>query len=1528
MKKRVYTRILIVALVCTMLLGLVGFAPMVETAAASAGEQKVAAAANDGGTSGEVKDQPEQEQPTPTPAPTQEPEPEPTDDPQPGMCKVTIEQPDGGEITCTGLPKDGQVKAGTELTFTVSEDETAVSSTFRKAAVNGKVVEDVKGGKFSVVVEENITVTAEFFGIQSVTVSDADKWTQSKTVTVKTIGSVDSMTYQTTDGEAVPFDRSFEVKDEIGEKPVKYTITVNGGGQTAETTVEVSKIDSTCPRVTAITEEIKNKRNRVVGYKCTVTVKDAGSGVNKNSFLICEKKLIKDTEYTLNDFKGNAIDQEDGSVVFTFSYKNNRNYYFKISDNAGNQYKGDNVADTIAPKILGYGMEPGSDASDAAQAAEVWWAGNGAILTVRAQDDSDIQFFALNEATPVECGKDQDDEHGEYEWAKFRITKSGEYTVRVADKSGNTAEETITVKYDPNAPVIKSANYKVGPEDGNWLKQILSDITGGKLFNETFQIAFNINDDKDDEKDDIYASGIDKVYYCRVEEKDDNAPGDEDWILIENASDGKATVQIPKDFTGRIKLRVCDRAGNENYAEVGFDAEQAGSSGELITNEATYRGTGDMIVMAKTGDGESSEPYKKVEKDGKPKVVRSVDFEIYTTAPALKKKEETQTPDDSGVVKTTTKTYAYGKSTVTAQYNGEDLDLKTNLSESGRYVYTTGLGKDGQVYFDGNVVFTAEYTIVETTDVTVNDTKTSSTKENTITQTVSVPVRVQNYLDAPKFTLGGEPNEDGWFNANGNSLSSVNITTTNSMVPVDTTYTIQYWKNGQSESDATEVFKGTITASAEDIAADGTAIKQAEFFDGEQALFQIKKYNKSGFYKITAESHDNIQNKTPEISTVFQYDPDSADIRVSFEQEKVYGDDANKYFDILRTAEIKVLDGAFTGNENEVEKIAVKFDYKGADPQQVGEWEFHKYDDMPGGYWIVQYTYGVNSGDARDGDDYKMTVDVTDNAGNTSRTDENGWYYINNSKDPEKLDGQELASSHYTGHAGNDFTIDQTKPVVSVRFDNNNVRNGKYFSAGRTATITVTEHNFSTENVEMTANNATVGGSASEGWSQNGDVWTKTVTFDPQDAVCEFSISVTDLAGNTCTNDEVNYGDSAAHGEFVIDQVNPTLNITGTDASPYADDCAPGFTAHDTNMSAEYTMTLDRTVRASRNENVSDRFLTRDSVSVTGTDINAVFHTITQEAENDGIYVLNVTATDMAGNSSQATATFTVNRHGSFYVFNEALADVVNAKYVQKADGSYQVKEYNASPLVADSVKIEIYRDGQLVTTLTPAIGAGVIGASGLYEYTYDLPAEHFAQNGRYRVALSSVDEAKNESDNTKLDDALLEFTVDSVAPEITMIKGLEKGIVNAKSLDFTASVMDTYGIASVQILVDGKVVKEYVTQEAYDKLTADGRTLDHEYAVLTSTLDFNAECTLLESSSRQHVVIVVTDMAGNVTQTDSKDFAPAYDFHDSVLVSTNFWARYTHNVWALIVTGVVILAVAGGVWYVTAKKKKEQMAA
>ena len=1550
MKKRVLSRILTVVLVCTMLLGLVGFAPMVETLS---GSQQTIAAVD--GSTGDIKDTPDagrtdkdtgdtgdagEKEPEPDP----DPEPEPKPEPDPGKCIVTIEQPDGGTITCKQLPENGQVEKDTKLTFTVSPAEGVVSSELVAVRVNGKALDINKKGEFTVTITENTTISAEFFGIRSIKVWDADKWTQSKNVTIETIGSVSSMSYQNPKGENVAITgNTFVVEDSIGKEPVEYKITVNGKeaaeGKTATADAEVKLVDSEPPKLESKVENVKNN-NDYKGYKyhCIVTVRDNGSGVKTDSLRICDGT----TEWKLENFgKAKVVGNEDGTVVqFEFCYKHNTNYFFKVKDRVGNWYVG-SVVDDSDPDITGYEMEHGS-CKDAEK--NIWWAGKDACLTISARDAGGIQSFKLwygenpVKLTKLETAQDAD---GEYTKALFSIDKSGEYTVVVTDKSGRKAEETITIQYDPNAPVFKSAKYTTSA-DGNWLKSLLNKLTNGALFNETVGITVAVNDGENGKDNGVFASGVAKVEYLLVETTTANASADkaerdgsasqEKWkgteLVIE---DGKASIPIKddfkKDFTGYIELRATDNAGNESFVTVKCDEENPDNTGNLeITNKATYSGEGNLIVMAKTGDGTDQKAYTKAEGAEQPEVVRSVDFDIYTTAPSkeLLPDRETKETDSADGKITTTTTYSYGEPTVTA-YGNEGLSIEDKFSEdeaaAGNRTYAASIGSGtDRVRFGGNVKFTVSYPIMKRTETTGKAPAEEKTND-AVEQTVSVPVRVQNYLDAPAIELKTNENKidngDSWFNSNGHPLTSVNSTTSNSMVPVDTTYTIQYWKNGQSESDATVIFEGTITADEKEIAANGTAVKQTEFFNDKNAPFRIAEYNKAGYYKITAVSTDKIGNSKEAKSLVFKYDATAPMIEADFKD--VMQPSANgKYYNIQRTVTISVTDEGFTGTEDltNAEKITCK---SGADALREEAWTWTK------GHWECRYSYGVASGDARDGDDYELTVSVTDNAGNTSRTDKQGLYYINGSETAKS------EASHYTGagQANNQFTIDQTKPVVSVVFDNNSARNEKYFSAGRTATITVTEHNFDPEkSVSMTAENATAGADAKEGWTRNGDVWTKTVTFDPQDAVCKFRIDVTDLAGNECPDEDVNYGSSAAPREFVIDQVNPALEITGTNATPYADACAPGFTAHDTNMSTEYTMTLTRTVRASRNANVSDRFLTRDSVTVTGTDINAVFNTITEEAENDGIYILDVTVMDMAGNSTQATSTFTVNRHGSFYIFNEALADVVNAKYVQKADGSYQVTEYNASPLVGDSVKIEIYRDGQLVTTLTPAVGAGVIGASGLYEYTYDLPAEHFAQNGRYKVALSSLDEAKNESDNTKLDDALLEFTVDSVAPEITMIKGLEKGIVNAKELTFSAAVLDTYGIASVQIQVDGKVVKEYVTQEAYDALKAGGQTLDHEYAVLTNTLDVGVECKLLESSSRQHVVIVVTDMAGNVTQTDSKDFAPSYDFHENVLVSTNFWARYIHNVWALVVTGVVILAIAGGIWYVTAKKKKERTAA
>ena len=1567
MKKRVLLRILTVVLVCTMLLGLVGFAPMVETLS---GSQQTIAAVD--GSTGDIKDTPDAGSTDKDTGDTgdagekePEPDPDPEPEPDPGKCIVTIEQPDGGTITCKQLPENGQVEKGTKLTFTVSKAENVVSSELVAVRVNENALDiskDInKKGEFTVTITENTTISAEFFGIRSIKVWDADAWTQSKNVTIETIGSVSSMsyTYKNQKDEMAITGNTFEVKDNIGEKPVEYTITVNGSGaaegKTATADAEVKLVDNIAPTVTSSSERANRKNSRIFDhYHWTVTVTDDGSGLDveklKNGgfeiFYVSGKQLEREADENIRNRSMNL--QKDGSVKIEFDSERAIDYVFTAKDRVGNVNEkptADKVKDTFPPVITNWSVTCGSKVAESDDL--IWWAGKDAKLIVKATDANGVQSIKLEHGDETQTlTPESKDEDGAY-FVTFNIAESGKYNIFATDTKGNTTKEaiTVTIQYDPIAPKFESAKYTTSA-DGNWLKSLLNKLTNGALFNETVGITVAVNDGENGKDNGVFASGVAKVEYLLVETTTANASADkaerdgsasqEKWkgteLVIE---DGKASIPIKdgfkKDFTGYIELRATDKAGNESFVTVEYDKENPDNSGKLeITNKATYSGEGDLIVMAKTGDGTDQKAYTKAGDAGNPEVVRSVDFDIYTTAPDLPKDEEgsAEIPNPNGegtTIQKTKTTYLYGEMTVTAKYdNGnEELSIEDKSSEdeaaAGNRTYAASIGKNGDVRFAGVVTFKVTYKIKATTKIDgTDDVIDTPDKDKSVEQTVSVPVRVQNYLDAPEIELGGTPNDNSWFNSNGNPLTSVNLKTPDGLSDVTTAYTIWYWENGQSEEEAVKLPKtlgadeptGTITNAA---GGNQTVFKGTELFKDVKDT-QIQK---AGYYKITAVSTDKIGNSKEAKSLVFKYDPSPADIRVAFSEKKT-GEET--YFNILRTAEIRVEDDTFTGSENEHENIAVRFTYEGAKPQLDKDWTFTENKDEPGGIWIVTYQYGVKPGEAlRDGDDYQLEVSVTDNAGNASSTGKKGMLTKN---------GKEVGIC-YTGDANDDFTIDQTKPVVSVVFDNNSARNEKYFSAGRTATITVTEHNFKPElSVSMTAENATAGADAKEGWTQNGDVWTKTVTFDPQDAVCKFSIDVTDLAGNECPDEDVNYGGSAAPREFVIDQVNPALEITGTNATPYADACAPGFTAHDTNMSTEYTMTLTRTVRASRNANVSDRFLTRDSVTVTGTDINAVFNTITEEAENDGIYILDVTVMDMAGNSTQATSTFTVNRHGSFYIFNEALADVVNAKYVQKADGSYQVTEYNASPLVGDSVKIEIYRDGQLVTTLTPTVGAGVIGASGLYEYTYDLPAEHFAQNGRYKVALSSLDEAKNESDNTKLDDALLEFTVDSVAPEITMIKGLEKGIVNAKELTFSAAVMDTYGIASVQILVDGKVVKEYVTQEAYDALKAGGQALDHEYAVLTNTLDVGVECKLLESSSRQHVVIAVTDMAGNVTQTDSKDFAPSYDFHENVLVSTNFWARYIHNVWALVVTGVVILALAGGIWYVTAKKKKEHTAA
>ena len=656
-----------------------------------------------------------------------------------------------------------------------------------------------------------------------------------------------------------------------------------------------------------------------------------------------------------------------------------------------------------------------------------------------------------------------------------------------------------------------------------------------------------------------------------------------------------------------------------------------------------------------------------------------------------------------------------------------------------------------------------------------------------------------------------------------------------------------------------------------------------------------------------------------------------ANIYVTFATEQESHKDANgKFYDEQRTARVTIIDDTFTDEENEPAKDFDQFVVEilktyGAEPEILKDWTFTPADGGKGGTWTRTYTYGVKSSDVkRDGDNYQVTVAVTDKAGNTSATDTQGAYTGNNNTGEE---------SHYTSANGELFTVDQTVPVVSVSFNNNNVRNGKYFNAARTATITVVEHNFDPARVTLTATGASAGATASEGWSQNGDTWTKTVTF-ARDANCKFSIDVVDKAGNVCPNANVKYS-GVATADFVIDLTRPNVQYTGVDASPYAEACTPGFTATDTNLGNEFTYKLTRKTMKGEQD-------VTNLLNHAGTAARFSYSDIPNSRDDDGIYTFTCSVTDLAGNVTTLNPVeFAVNRHGSVYLLNKELQNVVGKYFNEDGwakvdDGNLVITEYNPTPL-KDDAKLEIYRDGTRVETYTgdalkKLVSGGDRGGLGLYEYAYKLPAADFAEDGSYRVVLSSTDANDHKSGNDKTG-AEINFVIDTVSPEIVSISGLEKRTVNAEEQPVGFHILDTYGLDSVAIRTagpDGAIVKEYISQAKYD--AQNGKLEPYQQLLPEGELDLTDEIILIQNNTPYHVVISVTDKAGNTTvadggsivsSTEAEAMTPAYDFQDSVTVSTNFFVRYIHNTGALVGTGVGAVAIAG-LWLVLAKRRKD----
>ena len=245
----------------------------------------------------------------------------------------------------------------------------------------------------------------------------------------------------------------------------------------------------------------------------------------------------------------------------------------------------------------------------------------------------------------------------------------------------------------------------------------------------------------------------------------------------------------------------------------------------------------------------------------------------------------------------------------------------------------------------------------------------------------------------------------------------------------------------------------------------------------------------------------------------------------------------------------------------------------------------------------------------------KLVIDyvVTDNSNNikitTSMTDRAG---------------------NKTDNVKDSLSIDKTKPVIDVKYDNNEhttYGGNDYYKADRTATVTVTERNFDESLVEAAimrngGRYTTIGG-----WTHNNN------TADPDksthvakivyntDGDFTFDIAVKDKAMNSA--------DKFTQQKFTVDKTAPVIDVS------FDNNSAKNGNYYKADRTATIKITEHNFNSGSQYVNIP---LTADGAtapSVVGWSDSGDDHNATVSFNKDGKYSFTVDYTDLAGNKAQ-----------------------------------------------------------------------------------------------------------------------------------------------------------------------------------------------------------------------------------------------------------------------------------------------------
>lgn len=398
-------------------------------------------------------------------------------------------------------------------------------------------------------------------------------------------------------------------------------------------------------------------------------------------------------------------------------------------------------------------------------------------------------------------------------------------------------------------------------------------------------------------------------------------------------------------------------------------------------------------------------------------------------------------------------------------------------------------------------------------------------------------------------------------------------------------------------------------------------------------------------------------------------------------------------------------------------------------------------------------------------------------------------------------DGEYKATAYAIDLAGNKskkktakFIVDHTAPVLTI----NGIKEGSYSKNAVTLSVNCNERFYKTNKVNVVINKG------NRAFKNTGKSSTNKYTLNKAG---EYTVIVNavDKAGNKAKTKKLH---------FYIDREAPIVTIHTPTKSGFDAVIAPSITIKD-----EYFANKTISITNGNGLKFKDSFGTKG-----GTRSYSDFEKL---RSRDGEYTITVKATDKAGNITTKTSSFVVNRYGSTFKTLEK-----PSAYGKEADRDVVIREKNLSGIKDYTCEVS------LDSERTDAEGVQVSKKG--YNTTYRIPKSNFANDGVYKVFLTT----KDKTGNTSKSKGDFSFTIDKTPPVIKY-QGAESNKVYKQ-----------------------KTVKLYVgATDTLSKKTEVNVTINERPAKITKEPD--GSYVEIPSGYNQNIKITATDQAGNTATQD-----------------------------------------------------------